>query len=191
MILEIKELYVAQWGWGPRKFKDNFWVFLSCKGQESLFSDMLEVWNNFSKTEWKKDHSFSKFYVQNRQFQGIKKLGDLTTSQGFWKHLGIVRPKLRTMKSLYIAQLRTRAWQTLKVWLKIEKNNKTLNGELNSWSSDCQTDALVSMHTKITLSMLGRGWFVFIKWFQPHTLHVPFILYYLAWWGPLCYVTYV
>ena len=105
-IFELLKMSLSQWGWSPRKFKDNCWVFLSCKGRESLFSDMLEVRNNFSKIEWKKDHFFSKFYVQNRQFQGIKKLGDLATPQGFWKHLGVVKTQTKNCaKSVYCTTL--------------------------------------------------------------------------------------
>ena len=63
-------------------------------------------------------------------------------------------------------------------------------GESNSWSSVCETDALVSMHTENTLSYHGYNLWFTIKWFQPHTLHVPFILYYLAWRVPLCYYNY-
>ena len=93
---------LPQWGWSPRKFSDNFWVLVSCKGRESLFSDLLEIRNNFSKIEWKKDHFFSKFYIQNWHFQGIKKLGDLATPQGFWKHLGVVKTQTKNCeKSVY------------------------------------------------------------------------------------------
>ena len=78
-------------GLKPSEIQSQFLSFLSCKGQESLFSDLLEIRNNFSKIEWKKEHFFSKFYIQNRQFQGIKKLGDLATPQGFWKYLGVAK----------------------------------------------------------------------------------------------------
>ena len=91
------------------------------------------------------------------------------------------------MQNLYIAQLRTRAWQTLKVLLKIEKIIKSLIGDSKSWSSDHKPDALVSTHTNNTSCYIGYGLCIAIKWFQPHTLHVPFILYYLAWRGPLWY----
>ena len=90
-----KKQGLSQWGWSPRKFWDNFWVLVSCKGQKSLFSDLLEIRNNFSKIEWKKGPFFLQFYIQNRQFQGIKKLGDLATPQGFWKHLGVVKTQTK------------------------------------------------------------------------------------------------
>ena len=50
----------------------------------------------------KKEHFFSKYYVQNRQFQGMKKLGDLATPPGFLMHLGVVQTQIKNCaKSVY------------------------------------------------------------------------------------------
>ena len=81
---------IAQWGWSPRKFRDKFGVFCVVgAGQVSLVTCIIN--HEWFSCNWMKNGPFfSKFCIQNWQFQGIKKLGDLITPHGFWKLLEVV-----------------------------------------------------------------------------------------------------